>query len=467
MGQDEENIFSIRQNRINRYLTGISTRFQASETGSIKMEIQGNTFLACNRSLNLMGKGVYNILENTVDPRSSFSENYLIQEHFYAALTSASDLDKIGYIEPSASTAMNMVQPKYIGVNVMGSGSQLNVAGNSFFGAGLSTPRYIENGIFVDALNCQFKFQQNNFNKLRTAIQFYSGMHTIDKMECNTFDNGEGALVNTYSPRIGLLFGGRTETDPLNPSLPALQEDLGTAGLTGPIGNSGINNAPNPSGNAWPVDPDDLVQFPVSDGISVLQHWKSPLIWVSLQNNNPGFNLEYWAYNNEFVWPITNNTLTTFVSRRPTGGEKIMMYRQGSTPPPSIPGEVVYIEQCSSDLTNVFPLRMAIVPLANAVTSYVNLSIGKVFNAFLGDAIPNPASSKVTIPVFIPELASQSFVLSIFDLSGKNVFQEISITEKGDALVEISLHHLPDGVYGYNLREGGKVLGTRKLVVIK
>jgi hypothetical protein len=38
--------------------------------------------------------------------------------------------------------------------------------------------------------------------------------------------------------------------------------------------------------------------------------------------------------------------------------------------------------------------------------------------------------------------------------------EEISITEKGKTMVEISLHHSPDGVYGYNLREDGKVSGT-------
>jgi len=181
---------------------------------------------------------------------------------------------------------------------------------------------------------------------------------------------------------------------------------------------------------------------------------------------------QFWfrilVYNNDFVWPVVNNTVNNFVIRRPLLVEKIMMYRQGTTPPPNIPGEVIYIEQCTSDLPNVFPLRMAVDPLGNsAVTSFLDLLIGTGLKAILGDAIPNPASSKVAIPVFIPEQSGNNFVLSIFDLSGKSLFEEISITEKGKAMVEIPVHHLPAGIYGFSLREGGKVLGTRKLVLIK
>ena len=200
---------------------------------------------------------------------------------------------------------------------------------------------------------------------------------------------------------------------------------------------------------------------------SDLGNWLSPANWTSIQNDNPNFGLEYWAYNNEFVRNAT--TINTEILRRPQGGEQIMMFRTGiPNPPVDDPGVVVYRGQCNTDLPNVFPLRMAVDPLGNsAVTSFLDLLIGTGLKAILGDAIPNPASSKVAIPVFIPEQSGNNFVLSIFDLSGKSLFEEISITEKGKAMVEIPVHHLPAGIYGFSLREGGKVLGTRKLVLIK
>jgi hypothetical protein len=187
---------------------------------------------------------------------------------------------------------------------------------------------------------------------------------------------------------------------------------------------------------------------------------------VSLQNNNPGFNLEYWAYNNEFVGstPLVNTDVLT----RPTPGEQIMMYRTGTlNPPVSVPGEVVYIPQCNNDLPNVYPLRMAVEQNINSFTSIQRSENYAVQNAHLGEAFPNPATSQVTFQVFIPEQSDKDYQLSIFDLNGKKVLSQITIMVKGAANVEMPLLSLQAGVYGYSLSENGRTLGTRKLVIIK
>ena len=199
---------------------------------------------------------------------------------------------------------------------------------------------------------------------------------------------------------------------------------------------------------------------------SDLENWLSPANWTSIQNDNPNFGLEYWAYNNEFVRNAT--TINTEILRRPQGGEQIIMFRTGiPNPPVDDPGVVVYRGQCNTDLPNVFPLRMAVDPVVGAVTSIFDVSIGKGLKALLGDAIPNPASSRVSIPIFIPEPSNKKYILVIFDLSGKKIFSQIRVIEKGKVMVEIPLVNLPAGVYGFSLSENGKSLGNRKLVVIK
>ena len=145
-----------------------------------------------------------------------------------------------------------------------------------------------------------------------------------------------------------------------------------------------------------------------------------------------------------------------------------MMLRTGiPNPPVDDPGVVVYRGQCNTDLPNVFPLRMAVDPVGNQLISTIEAIIGNGQKAILGDAIPNPCSSRVLIPLFIPEISDKKYTLSIFDLSGKRTFTEVSIFEKGKAMIDIPLKHLTSGVYGYSLSENGKTLGTRKLVVIK
>lgn len=476
IGNDEDQIFTIQGNIVTRYLTGISTILPQGETGMIRVKVEGNDFRSCNRSINLLAKGYYLIINNIMGSRINYGENVLSQEHYYANIISPSSLNNIGYIAPIASIQNAMVHPKYVGITVMGSGSELNIFGNTIAGNEYNQigARVIDNGIFADAANCTFQIKQNTFVGLRTGIQFYQYTNTIERMECNSFANGIDPIVSNLTPQIGFLLGARYDR---NSNLPPddyplpLQPEWGTAALTGAIGYDGYNSLghPNPSGNAWPVDEAILAQYPVTEGISVLQHWISPVNWVSLQNNNPSFNLEYWAYNNEFVWPLSNNTLTTKIKTRPDNGELIMLFRSGiPNPPVDDPGVVVYREKCDSDLPDLFPfLRQATTLSENAVTSTDFRKFGFGLNPVLGDAIPNPASSKVSIPVFIPQKSGEEYVLSVFDLSGKNIMKKFQITDHDWQMVEFTVQDLAEGVYGYSLSENGKLVGTRKLVIIR
>lgn len=293
----------------------------------------------------------------------------------------------------------------------------------------------------------------NVFANNREAIMIARPKTNLENFRCNEF------TTNGTKPHIGLHIGvepGNTETP--------------TGALSGAIGNDGDGSPlrPDPSGNVWPIDPATLAAHPVTHGLAALGFWISPVNWTSLKNDNTNFNLVYWAYNNEFVWADANNGPNATVRKRDENGEQIRVYRTGiSNPPVDDPGVVVYRAQCTTDLPDVFPLRMAVHPSGDSLTSSLDTDIGQGRNALLGDAIPNPASSNVIIPVFIPEQSGKKYKLSIFDLSGKKVFSEVSVGEKGRVKVDLPLTGLPAGVYGYSLTENGKMLGARKLVIIK
>jgi hypothetical protein len=291
----------------------------------------------------------------------------------------------------------------------------------------------------------------NKFTDLNTSIDLQKqgsdhGDAFFDlTLRCNEFE--QTAEIPNGQQRIGLRLGEE-------------------AAPSGSIGNNGLGNNGNPSGNVWPIDPAILAANPVWMGPGVINNWLSPQGWTSLQNNNPNAVLEYWAYNNEFVWPISNNLQLTRVRTRIQGSEEeLMMYRKGTIPPTDDPGVVRYIEQCTEDLPNVFPLplRQAVHPVtANSPMATENRN-----SPILGDAIPNPAIDQVQIPVYIPNGFQKNYSISLFDLTGKSILLHIPIYETGQVKISISLKDVPSGVYGYRLQEDGKSLGARKLVILK
>jgi hypothetical protein len=128
-----------------------------------------------------------------------------------------------------------------------------------------------------------------------------------------------------------------------------------------------------------------------------------------------------------------------------------------------------YVEQCNGTLPDVFPLllRTAVATGGSSITNIVPFKNENGNQALLGDVVPNPATDQVIIPVFIPVNSKESYQLSIFSLDGKTNQITHLIHGKGNLQPSVSVQSLPAGVYGYSFSESGKIIGTRKLVVIK
>lgn len=299
-----------------------------------------------------------------------------------------------------------------------------------------------------------FTLTANTFTNLRTAIDLQKegaahGDAQFDlELRCNEFVYNPQTENNAISG-IGLRLGEE-------------------ARLAGPIGNSGLNNSPNPSGNVWPIDPASLMANPVSNGPGVIANWMSPEGWRSLKNENPDPTavLEYWAFDNEYVRDPIFETPTNRVRRRVPPALQIIVYPEGTTPPSNPDYE--YVEQCSADLPNVFPLPLRPTKPNENETTQKLASIGHpTGNLVLGDAIPNPTSGNTKIPVFIPLNHTGTVLFQIFDLTGRAIRWQTELTRTGSQWVEVSLQTLPAGVYGYCLVDNGKNVGNRKLVLIR
>ena len=363
----------------------------------------------------------------------------------------ASGADNIG--------AMYGDQVQYCGVYSGANFCNILAEGNEFYGLGSTDPSAWDYGIHVRGSGSTLNLTGNLFNGLRKGLNIFSGTHNVQNFRCNTFV--PHTAISTNLPCFGIVVG-------LEPG----NNNLTTARIAGPIGGNGDPNIPNPdpSGNVWPVDPASLAANPISGGPAVINNWQSPQGWTSLRNDNtdPDANLEYWAYNNEFVWPNVNNSLTTFVSRRSTviGSTQIYIYRIGD-PPATFDPNHEYREQCAGTLPDVFPLRMAVGSSNLEITSSNSFDTETGSRALLGDAVPNPAQEKAMIPVYLSEDGATKYKLSIFSLDGKKTILEIPIEGKGSLNTQISLAGFASGVYGYSLSDNGRTLGTRKLVVIK
>ena len=301
----------------------------------------------------------------------------------------------------------------------------------------------------------------NQFADLSTAVELkrYPDEESEDPttinftLKCNEFINTP--QTTTSFTRKGLVIGN------------------GVA-LSGPIGNSGLNNSPTPNGNVWPVDAaNSTTPWPVPPNYTlpvatILAGWVPPANWTSLQNDNPNFNLVYWAFDNEYVRPLSDNTATNIVKRRISPpANQVMVYPEGD-PEPTTPG-IDFVEMCSPSLPDVFPLpplRPAL-PNSNDVTATL-AQIGKqTGQVALGDAVPNPAGTTTRIPIFVPAGHTGSVWLQVFDLTGRAVRWQTELKQSGSQWVDVSLSDFPSGVYGYALSDNGKLVGNRKLVVIR
>lgn len=78
---------------------------------------------------------------------------------------------------------------------------------------------------------------------------------------------------------------------------------------------------------------------------------------------------------------------------------------------------------------------------------------------------PNPFSTSTSIEVSVPEYVKTA-ALFIFDMSGKQI-KCIDITERGSSCIPVTSDGLAEGMFLYSLVADGKVVGTRKMILVK
>jgi hypothetical protein len=113
------------------------------------------------------------------------------------------------------------------------------------------------------------------------------------------------------------------------------------------------------------------------------------------------------------------------------------------------------LEEMRSLLTNRLALSQA------EVRKLQNEAAG-----FLGDIHPNPANSSTTIDYSLPAGAGAAFC-QVYSLSGTTVATIDLPARQGKSQVELNTSRLTSGMYIYALVVDGKVLDTKKLVVVR
>ena len=79
--------------------------------------------------------------------------------------------------------------------------------------------------------------------------------------------------------------------------------------------------------------------------------------------------------------------------------------------------------------------------------------------------VPNPFSGKTDIAIYLPENI-QTATLYIYDLSGKQVEQHV-IEGRGNTTMTIHADKMDAGMYIYSLIADGKVVATKRMIVVK
>lgn len=88
-----------------------------------------------------------------------------------------------------------------------------------------------------------------------------------------------------------------------------------------------------------------------------------------------------------------------------------------------------------------------------------------VETASMDQNIPNPFTDKTDIPIYLPETV-KSATLYIYDLSGKQLEQH-AIEGRGEAMMTIHADKMNVGMYIYSLIADGKVITSKKMIVVK
>lgn len=101
----------------------------------------------------------------------------------------------------------------------------------------------------------------------------------------------------------------------------------------------------------------------------------------------------------------------------------------------------------------------------------LELNLGKTVNsvtltsAKLTQNNPNPFNQNTIINYFVPEKAGKAF-MNISDINGR-VIKTVALTQKGNGQLVLDAQQLSPGSYQYSLSIGGRLIDTKKMVLIK
>ncbi len=85
--------------------------------------------------------------------------------------------------------------------------------------------------------------------------------------------------------------------------------------------------------------------------------------------------------------------------------------------------------------------------------------------AFLYQNTPNPFTVETQIKYFLPNSVSQAAIY-IYDLNGKQL-KSLTIENKGESSVTLKAQELHSGLYIYALVADGRVIDTKKMIIVE
>ena len=86
-------------------------------------------------------------------------------------------------------------------------------------------------------------------------------------------------------------------------------------------------------------------------------------------------------------------------------------------------------------------------------------------NAYILQNIPNPGQTSTSIRYSLPSIFDQA-LLRIYSLSGQIVVEK-QIVQGGEGIIDVDLSPIASGHYMYSLIVDGRIVGTKKMAVVK
>jgi hypothetical protein len=262
----------------------------------------------------------------------------------------------------------------------------------------------LRNGIILEGTNGSYEIQQTNFQDNLTAIHVNRNNTFGFRFTCNDFVNTDNAA------RTGLLLTGTgLLTNGLTGTSNKMGECTEVTGVNRPNGNE-VRDARTSNANPDPT---------------------LPLQFTFIDNQLPsavGDQLKYYRFNNENV-------------------EDVLSFG-------------VNFEKCTSDADITSCPRTGV-----GTASRQGQKEAQVSQVSLGQNMPNPATGEGAIIAYqIPEGIGQA-QLKVINNLGRIVYTETLTGTEGN--VQLNTTQLEAGVYFYTLVLDGRVVKSRKMLVIK